>query len=186
MKEGNKMKDNINEELLKNVLGTLSNNTDFSYLGLYRNGFKDTKSIMELFFDHYFEKIEGASCSHDKSSYTVRKINKYLFTGEDSLLKQTYGEYASKGGDIGSLKEEELDEIAYWCPRTIEKLVMLLNCYLTICQLIVIIFKNQLKINQYRHKNLMMHGLKEKFMFVVNVMKKWLKKIIIVDIVGKS
>ena len=33
-------------------------------------------------------------------------------------LQQTYREYQEKGGNIGSIKK--LDEIAYWCPKTIK------------------------------------------------------------------
>ena len=50
--------------------------------------------------------------------YVSKKIEKYLNTGENENLKQTYREYQQNGGNIGSITE--LDEICYWYPKTIK------------------------------------------------------------------
>ena len=53
----------------------------------------------------------------DKACYVAKLMNKTLETGDYYSLKETYREYQSKGGDIGDIKE--LDEVAYWCPETL-------------------------------------------------------------------
>lgn len=78
---------------------------------------KDRKEIMTIYFDNFFTLTEGSSCSHDKANYVVRKIEKSIETNENLKLPETYGEYQSRGGNIGSITE--LDEICYWCPKTI-------------------------------------------------------------------
>lgn len=108
----------MKKDNLKEVIDNISNSIDMSYLELYRIELNDKQSVFELFFDHYFRKIEGFPCSHDKSVYVSKKINKYLMTGENENLKQTYREYQQNGGNIGSITD--LDKICYWCPKTIK------------------------------------------------------------------
>ena len=108
----------MNQDKLKKVINNIANSIDMSDLELYRSELDSRINIFELFFDHYFRKIEGFPCSHDKSIYVSKKIEKYLATGKNECLKQTYREYQQKGGNIGSITE--LDEICYWCPKTIK------------------------------------------------------------------
>lgn len=108
----------MNQDKLKEVINNIANSIDMSDLELYRSELDSRINIFELFFDHYFKKMEGFSCSHDKSIYVSKKIEKYLNTGENENLKQTYREYQQNGGNIGSITE--LDKICYWCPKTIK------------------------------------------------------------------
>lgn len=70
------------EENLKSIIKNIANSLDISNLELYRRELNSKQSMFELFFDHYFRKVEGLICSHDKSVYVSRKINKYLLTGK--------------------------------------------------------------------------------------------------------
>ena len=45
-------------------------------------------------------------------------VDKTLKNNEYYPLKETYGDYQSRGGNIGSITE--LDEVAYWCPKTLK------------------------------------------------------------------
>ncbi len=108
----------MNQDKLKEVINNIVNSIDVSNLELYRSELGSGINIFELFFDHYFRKMEGFPCSHDKSIYVSKKIEKYLATGENENLKQTYREYQQNGGNIGYITE--LDEICYWCPKTIK------------------------------------------------------------------
>ena len=108
----------IKKENLETIINDLANSIDMSDLELYRIELDSKQSVFELFFDHYFGKVEGFSCSHDKSVYVSKKINKYLMTGENENLQQTYREYQQQGGDIGGITE--LDKTCYWCPNTIK------------------------------------------------------------------
>ena len=108
----------MNKDNLKEVIDNIFNSIDMSILELYRSELDSRINIFELFFDNYFRKMEGFPCSHDKSVYVSKKINKYLNTGENENLKQTYREYQQNGGNIGSITE--LDKICYWCPKTIK------------------------------------------------------------------
>ena len=108
----------MNQDKLKEVINNIVNSIDMSDLELYRSELDSRINIFELFFDNYFRKMEGCPCSHDKSIYVSKKIEKYLNTGENENLKQTYREYQQNGGNIGSITE--LDKICYWCPKTIK------------------------------------------------------------------
>lgn len=108
----------MNQDKLKEVINEFTNSIDISDLELYRSELDSRINILKLFFGHYFRKMEGFSCSHDKSIYVSKKIEKYLTTGENESLRQTYGEYQQNGGDIGSVTE--LSKICYWCPKTIK------------------------------------------------------------------
>lgn len=108
----------MNKETLEEVINNIACSIDMSDLDLYRTEFNSKQSILELFFDNYFRKIEDYPFSHDKSVYVVRKINNYLMTGKNDILQETYREYQQKGGDIGGITE--LDKTCYWCPKTIK------------------------------------------------------------------
>lgn len=108
----------MDKDNLKEVIDNISDSIDMSDLELYRIELNDKQSVFELFFDHYFRKIEGYPFSHDKSVYVSKKINEYLMTGKNDSLQQTYREYQQKGKNIGEVVD--LDKICYWCPKTIE------------------------------------------------------------------
>ena len=74
--------------------------------------------ILKTFFEEYFRKIEGPACCCDKANYVLEAIKIMIQQKNNVLLQQTYREYQNKGGNIGSIKE--LDEICYWCPKTIK------------------------------------------------------------------
>lgn len=104
-----KYKDLAIEYTLQNLVKIylLSENIPYSWenetiIGHLLNG------NMEHFFDAYFEKNEGSSCSHDKTSFVLSKIKKSLMTGEDLAL---YSEYDFGKGLVR----------AYWSPETITK-----------------------------------------------------------------
>lgn len=104
-----KYKDLAIEYTLQNLVKIylLSENIPYSWenetiIGHLLNG------NMEHFFDAYFEKHEGSSCSHDKTSFVLSKIKKSLMTGEDLAL---YSEYDFGKGLVK----------AYWSPETITK-----------------------------------------------------------------
>lgn len=108
------MKKDDFQEIISNI-STSSNVSDFE---LIRSYFTTRANIFELFFDRYFEIIEGIQCSHDKASYVSKKIEEYLNTGKNEILRQTYEEYQKTGGNIGSITE--LSKFCYWCPKTIK------------------------------------------------------------------
>lgn len=108
----------MNEECFKEVITNLTSCINISDYELYKENFKDVESIIDFFFENYIRKVEGRSCCCDKSSFIAKRLKEYIDTGINTSLQETYGEYQSKGGDIGGIKE--LDEIAYWCPKKIK------------------------------------------------------------------
>ncbi len=122
----------MDEKIFKEILEKLSDGF-MSDLELYRINFDNKLSMMELFFDSYFRKVEGTTCACDKSRFTVKRINKYLMTGVNENLQETYREYQLKGNNIGGITE--LDRICYWCPKSIktaEEAIKILFHYLCI------------------------------------------------------
>lgn len=112
------MSKEINEENLKFVLDAILENCGISDLDVYNDIFEDRVSIFRYILENYFDKVEGHSCSGDKASYTARLVDKTLKDREYCPLKETYGEYQAKGGNIGGITQ--LDKIAYWCPETLD------------------------------------------------------------------
>ena len=108
----------MNKENLKEVINNLANTINMSDYELYKENFKDVTSIIDFFFENYLRKTEGFECCCDKSRFISKRLKKYIDTGINTTLQETYGEYQSRGGNIGSITE--LDEIAYWCPKTIK------------------------------------------------------------------
>ena len=84
----------MNNDCFKEIITNLVDKFDMSDLELYRINFKNMQSMMELFFDNYYRKVEDITCACDKSRYTVKQILKYLETGEDVKLQETYEDYA--------------------------------------------------------------------------------------------
>lgn len=74
--------------------------------------------LVTSFFEEYFRKNEGLGCCADKANYVLGAIKKMIQIKNNIKLQQTYREYQENGGNIGSI--EELDEICYWCPKTIK------------------------------------------------------------------
>jgi hypothetical protein len=112
------MNKEINEESLKFVLDNILKNCEISDLDMYHDIFEDRTSIFRYILENYFDKVEGPCCSGDKASYTARLIDKTWKDNKYYSLKETYGEYQARGGNIGGIKE--LDKIAYWCPETLD------------------------------------------------------------------
>ena len=111
------MSKEINEESIKFVLDTILKNCGISDLDMYNDIFEDRISIFRLILENYFDKVEGRCCSGDKASHTAKLVDKSLRDNKYYSLKETYGEYQAKGGNIGGITE--LDKIAYWCPETL-------------------------------------------------------------------
>ena len=74
--------------------------------------------LVGTFFEEYFRKTEGSACCCDKANYVLGAIKIMIQTKQNVILQQTYREYRDNGGNIGSI--QELDEVCYWCPRTIK------------------------------------------------------------------
>lgn len=106
------------KEDLQNVIETIIKNTNYSDLDLYNSIFQDRISIFKWILGEYFKKVEGYTCCVDKAIYVARMVDKTLKNNEYYSLKETYGEHQSRGGDIGGITE--LDEVAYWCPKTLK------------------------------------------------------------------
>lgn len=112
------MSKEINEESLKFVLDAILKNCGISDLDMYNDIFENRISIFRHILAKYFDKVEGHCCSGDKASHTARLVDKTLRDKKYYSLKETYGEYQAKGGNIGGITE--LDKIAYWCPETLD------------------------------------------------------------------
>lgn len=105
----------MDEKLLKDFSTVISSLlSDFDDNEYYKELFGSNTEMLELLFDNYFRKVEGFSCSHDKSVHTVNTILKALKDNKVYPLSETY--------DINKypqMKEYE-GEVAYWCPATIK------------------------------------------------------------------
>ena len=112
------MSKEMNEENLKFVLDAILKNCEISDLDIYNDILENRISIFRHILENYFDKVEGRCCSGDKASYTARLVDKTLRDNKYYSLKETYGEYQAKGGNIGGITQ--LDEIAYWCPKTLD------------------------------------------------------------------
>ncbi|MBQ3408928.1 MAG: hypothetical protein IJH12_06980 [Clostridia bacterium] len=114
----------IDEEITRNkliqILGVISEEAekegfdDYWFFGQLLNG----DFIIKSFFEKYFKKTEGVACCCDKAEYVLKAIKAMVEKKENISLQQTYREYKENRGDIGNIKE--LDEICYWCPKTIK------------------------------------------------------------------
>lgn len=101
----------LSKESIIELISILVNDSDtYSY---HESLLTNNVEMLETLFDNYFTKIEGHSCSHDKSAYVVNKMLRSLKTKENYQLQETY--------DIvkyPQMKNHE-GEIAYWCPKTV-------------------------------------------------------------------
>lgn len=81
----------MDEKLLKDFSEVMSALlSDFDDNAYYKELFSSNTEILELLFDNYFRKVEGFSCSHDKSVYTVDTILKALKDNKVYSLSETY------------------------------------------------------------------------------------------------
>lgn len=105
---------------LKKVLDALMDAAKMEYddLKMYKEHYGNSQSIYKDVLSSYFYTKEGFSCSSDKGSYVASMMVKTLKDGKYYPLKETYREYQANGGNIGGITE--LDEVAFWCPRTME------------------------------------------------------------------
>jgi len=105
---------------LKKVLDALLDaaNCEYDDLKMYKNHYGTTQSIYKDVLSNYFDAKEGFSCSSDKAGYVASMMVKTLKDGKYYPLKETYREYQANGGNIGGITE--LDEVAFWCPKTME------------------------------------------------------------------
>lgn len=104
----NKYKDLAVEYTLRNLNKLYLLSEDFPYS--WENEYIVENLVngnMEHFFDKYFEKTEGHSCSHDKTSHVISMIKQSIKSGKDLEL---YSEY-----DFGKGLVE-----AYWTPKTLK------------------------------------------------------------------
>lgn len=108
----------VTDETLKKVIDAILENSKMTDLDMYNDIFEDRISMFKHILEGYFHKVEGRSCCVDKARYVARMVDKTLKNNEYYPLKETYGEYQNRGGDIGSITE--LDEVAYWCPETLK------------------------------------------------------------------
>lgn len=103
---------------LKRILEAIMNAAEYDDLKMYKNHYGTTQSIYKNVLSNYFHTKEGFSCSSDKGGYVASMMVKTLKDGKYYPLKETYREYQANGGDIGGITE--LDEVAFWCPKTME------------------------------------------------------------------
>ena len=123
------MENNI-EDSFKNIIDILLKKAEqegFDDYWFYST-LLDGEEMMKLFFEEYFKKKEGISCCVDKAIFTVKGIKRMIQTKQNIKLKATYREFQEKGGDIGAIKN--LDNICYWCPKTIEDTKQAIKIYM--------------------------------------------------------
>jgi len=106
----------VADETLKKVIDAILENSKMTDLDMYNDIFEDRISMFKHILVGYFHKVEGRICCVDKARYVARMVDKSLKDNKYYPLQETYGDYQNRGGDIGSITE--LDEVAYWCPKT--------------------------------------------------------------------
>jgi hypothetical protein len=107
------------EETLKKVINSITSDvTEEEMINMKKKRIMDRKVIFKTFFSNYIENTEGSSCCVDKAGYIASEMDKALVLDKNIKLRETYRQYQAAGGNIGGIKE--LDNIAYWCPKSIE------------------------------------------------------------------
>ena len=106
----------VTEENIREVIETILKHSNISDLDVYNNLFENRVSIFKYVLESYFKKVEGRSCCADKARYVAKMVDKTLKDNKYYPLQETYRDYQNRGGDIGGITE--LDEVAYWCPKT--------------------------------------------------------------------
>jgi len=104
--------DNL-KTVINSILSNISEEDKIKYFGERMN------NCIEDFFQNYFKLTEGNTCCADKAGFVVSKIRQTVKEKKYLSLKQTYQEYKDAGGDLGGIKDD-LDRLAYWCPRNLE------------------------------------------------------------------
>jgi hypothetical protein len=99
-------KNKTDEEIkssLKKVVDGLAGSID-RFEGHQLLLFNEEDSILEVILDNYFRKVEGWSCSSDKTTFVIKKMKESIKNKEILSLQEKY---------------ENEDKIAYWCPKTL-------------------------------------------------------------------
>lgn len=112
----------ICEESINKVIKSLEE--DFAMIfpnnfRFYNCELKTSETIMEAFFDRYFNIVEGEDNYHSKSVYTVEKMLSSLETENPIQLQETYEEYDRRVGKYNGYVTSYQD-LCYWCPTTIK------------------------------------------------------------------
>ena len=113
--EKEKIKANFDslKTVIDSILSNISEEDKIKYFGERMN------NSVENFFQNYFKLTEGNTCCADKARFVVSKIKQTVKEKKYLSLKETYQEYKDAGGDLGGIKDN-LDELAYWCPKKLE------------------------------------------------------------------
>lgn len=98
----NKTDEEIKSSIQK-VVDNLAGSVD-RFEGHYLLLFNEEDSILEVILNGYFRKIEGWSCSSDKTTFVIKKMKESIKNKEVLSLQEKY---------------ENEDKIAYWCPKTL-------------------------------------------------------------------
>lgn len=111
----------ICEESINRVIKSLEG--DFAMIfpnnfRFYNCELKNNETIMEAFFDRYFEVVEGKDNYHSKSVYTVENMLLSMKTESSIQLQETYEEYDRRVGKYGGYVDNHKG-LCYWCPQTI-------------------------------------------------------------------
>ena len=93
------------ESSLKKVIDNLAGSVD-RFEGHQLLLFNEEDSILEVILNSYFRKIEGWSCSSDKTTFVIKKMKESIKNKEILSLQEKY-------------ENEDKDKIAYWCPKTL-------------------------------------------------------------------
>ena len=114
---------NKSEELYKSEIQlTYLNFVEFAVMPWFaKYEVKDTKNraiinyIYNGIFPHFVRKViennEGITCSEDKESFTVKKVQKAIMTGKNQNLYETYEGYEQ-------IDKSKWNEKAYWSPTS--------------------------------------------------------------------
>lgn len=122
-------KEGITAQHLEDFIKALASNLD-DY-EFYNDVLFNGEEIMDMVFKDYIADIEGSMCCADKSRFIVRRIKNALKERKNISLQETYAEYRDNGGNLGGINENnaDLNEICYWCPKTIKDTDSAINLY---------------------------------------------------------
>ena len=98
--------DKTDEEIkssLKKVIDSLAGSVD-RFEGHQLLIFNEEDGVLEVILNNYFRKVEGWSCSSDKTTFVIKKMKESIKNKEILSLQEKY---------------ENEDKIAYWCPKTL-------------------------------------------------------------------
>lgn len=102
------------EEIYQTLMAIFDTFPKIDNYQLLRNYIFTLDGILEIFFENYFENVEGSSCCCDKASFTICKIKQAIEKGTNLELQEKY---------------DDEDRIAYWCPKTIKNTDQAINLF---------------------------------------------------------